>query len=204
MKRLGLTLAALLMLVGSVAAQNVIDRNDDGLKRLSCTSIMVGKNASADGSVITSHTCDSWYRTWFEMVPAADHKPGETMSIYDGRMHTQSAADSTKLYKKGEIPQVAHTYRFLDSSYPCLNEKQVGIGETTISGREELQNKKGMFMVEELCRVALQRASTAREAIKVMGEMIKKYGYGDSGECLTVADKKRCGSSRSMARALTK
>lgn len=188
-KRISVMLCALCLISLGTVAQNIIGRNDEGMKRLSCTSIMVGKKASADGSVITSHTCDSWYRTWFEMVPAADHKKGEMMTIYDGRMHTQSAADSTKLYRKGEIPQVAHTYRFLDSAYPCLNEKQVGIGETTISGREELQNKKGMFMVEELCRVALQRAATAREAIQVMGEMVKKYGYGDSGECLTVADK---------------
>ncbi len=47
-----------------------------------------------------------------------------------------------------------------------------------------------MFMIEELQRIALERCSTAREAIKLMGELIKKYGYGDSGECLTIADPK--------------
>ena len=161
----------------------------EGMSRMSCTSIMVGKGASTDGSVITSHTCDSWYRTWMQVVAAKDHAAGSEEAIYDGRMHTQSASDSTKMYVRGRIPQVAHTYRYLDTAYPCLNEKQLGIGETTISGRKELENKKGLFMIEELERVALERCSTAREAIRLMGDLVKRYGYGDSGECLTIADK---------------
>lgn len=156
---------------------------------LSCTSIMVGKNASADGSVITSHTCDSWYRTWFNIVQSKDWKEKDSVAIFDGRMHTQSPSDSTKMYLKGKIPQVKHTFRFLDSAYPCLNEKQVAMGETTISGKDTLENPNGMFKIEELQRIALQRASTAKEAIKIMGDLIKQYGYGDAGECLTIADK---------------
>ena len=81
----------------------------DGMKRLSCTSIMVGKRASTDGSVITSHTCDSWYRTWMTMTPARDYERDTVTAIYDGRMHTQSPQDSTKMYRKGVIPQVRHT-----------------------------------------------------------------------------------------------
>ncbi len=161
----------------------------DGRSPLSCTSIMVGRLASTDGSVMTSHTCDSWYRTWMQMVPARDHKQGSVTGIYDGRMHTQSAQDSTKMYRRGSIAQVAHTYRYLDTAYPCLNEKQLAMGETTITGRKELRNKDGMFMIEELQRIALERCSTAREAITLMGELVKRYGYGDSGECLTIADK---------------
>lgn len=157
--------------------------------RMSCTSIMVGRNASADGSVMTSHTCDSWYRTWMRMVPARDYERDTVTAIYEGRMHTQSAQDSTKMYRRGVIPQARHTFRFLDTAYPCLNEKQLAMGETTISGRDTLQNKRGMFMIEELARIALERCSTAREAIRLMGDLVKQYGYGDSGECLTIADK---------------
>ena len=157
--------------------------------KTSCTSIMVGKKASADGSVMTSHTCDSWYRTWMQMVPAKDYANDTVTAVYDGRMHTQTASDSTKMYRKGVIPQVRHTYRFLDTAYPCLNEKQLAIGETTISGKDILRNKKGMFMIEELARIALERCSTARGAIRLMGDLVKQYGYGDSGECLTIADK---------------
>lgn len=154
----------------------------------SCTSIMVGKKASIDGSVITSHTCDGNYRTWMEIVPARQYAKDTVVGIYDGLMHTESIDDKSKWVLKGTIPQVKETYQFLNTSYPCLNEKQLGIGETTITGRKELINKNGMFRIEELQRLALERCSTAREAIRLMGELIKQYGYADSGECLTIAD----------------
>lgn len=155
-----------------------------------CTSIMVGKKASADGSVMTSHTCDSWYRTWMQMTKPMDYPRDTVMSIYEGRMHTEYPSSLDGMKEKGKIPQARHTFRFLDTAYPCLNEKQLAIGETTYTGRREMQNKKGMFMIEELQRVALERCSTAREAIALMGKLIKQYGYGDSGECLTIADPK--------------
>ena len=165
------------------------DVTEDPTMRLSCTSIMVGKKASADGSVITSHTCDGMYRTWMTVVPACDNYDGETAAIYEGRNHTQTPQDSTKVHVRGRIPQVAHTFRYLDTAYPCLNEKQLAIGETTITGRTLLQNKKGLFLIEELERIALERCTTAREAIRLMGELVSRYGYGDTGECLTIADK---------------
>ena len=159
-------------------------------ERMSCTSIMVGRKATTDGSVITGHTCDSWYRTWMNMVPAADYPRDTTTTIYEGLMHTEHVTDMTNVKEKGTIPQARHTYRFLNTAYPCLNEKQLGMGETTISGRDTLQNKQGMFMIEELARIALQRCTTARDAIRLMGQFIKDYGYGDSGECLTIGDPK--------------
>lgn len=173
-----LLLLSLLLLTITVTAQD----------KDACTSIMVGKLASADGSVMTSHTCDSWYRTWMNIVPAHDYKNDTIMSVYDGLMHTEHSSDMTGVKEKGTIPQARHTYRFLNTAYPCLNEHQLGIGETTYTGRDTLINKEGMFMIEELCRVALQRCTTAREAITLIGQLVKEYGYGDSGECLTIAD----------------
>lgn len=188
MNKISILALFVLLNVTSVFAQPD-ETTREGMSRMSCTSIMVGKKASADGSVMTSHTCDSWYRTWMQIVPAKEYKNDTVTAIYDGRMHTQSPQDSTKMYRKGIIPQVKKTYRYLDTAYPCLNEKQLAIGETTISGRDTLKNKKGMFMIEELERIVLERCSTARQAITLMGELVKKYGYGDSGECLTIADK---------------
>lgn len=179
MKRLSL-LALSLSLTLLLNAQTAKD---------ACTSIMAGKNATTDGSVITSHTCDSWYRTWMSVEPAADYKNDTVMDIYEGLMHTEKHGDMTGVRIKGQIPQARHTYSFLNTAYPCLNEHQLAIGETTISGRDTLQNKKGMFMIEELQRVVLQRCTTARDAIRLIGELVKKYGYGDSGECITIADR---------------
>ncbi|MBQ8061983.1 MAG: C69 family dipeptidase [Bacteroidales bacterium] len=155
----------------------------------SCTSIMVGRLASADGSVITSHTCDGRYRTWAYMEPAADHEPGTMHQVLRGTMHTSFHGDTTGVKVMGEIPEAAHTYAYLNTAYPCLNEKQLAIGETTFSGPRVLVNPAGWFTIEELERIALQRCDNARDAIRLMGSMAEKYGYGDSGECLTVADK---------------
>ncbi|MDR2064962.1 MAG: C69 family dipeptidase [Prevotellaceae bacterium] len=172
-----------------------------------CTSIMVGKKASADGSVMTSHTCDGRYRTWMNIVPAQKHKKGTVTKILKGTLFTESMDEITglqfaentnatgtadfevSLEIKGEIPEAEETYAFLYTAYPCMNEKNLAIGETTIEGRKELENEKGMFYIEELQRIVLQRCNTARQAIQLMGQLVKQYGYADTGECLTIADK---------------
>ena len=175
-----------LLLVGLNA---VAQEEQEMLVGANCTSIMVGKKASADGSVITSHTCDGRYRTWMRWEAAADHKKGEMYKVYKGTMHTEDPFDNRNVELVGEIPQVEHTYAYLNTAYPCLNEKQLAIGETTFSGPDTLVNDKGMFMIEELERVALMRCDNARDAIKLIGKLVKEYGYGDGGECITIADK---------------
>ncbi len=160
------------------------DRSD------SCTSIMAGRLATVDGSVITSHTCDANYRTWFNIVPAKNYKKKEKTKIYKGKMHTGFATDSTGLEILGEIPQADKTYRFINTAYPAMNEFQLGMGESTFGGKKELKSEKGIFHIEELQRVALERCKTAKDAIKLIGDLIKKYGYCDSGEAITISDKK--------------
>lgn len=156
----------------------------------SCTSIMAGRKATVDGSVITAHTCDAYYRTWLQFVPAQKFERDTTHKVYWGTMHTQTAWSMDKVELKGEIPEAKSTFAYLNTAYPCINEKQLAIGETTISGRKELQNSKGLFLIEELQRIALQRCTTARDAIKLIGSLIKEYGYADAGECITIADKR--------------
>ncbi|TAJ06842.1 peptidase [Marinilabiliaceae bacterium JC017] len=171
-------------------SQSVFDQVNDPYFGESCTSIMVGKQASADGSVITSHTCDGRYRTWLSVEKGEKFKKDTTTAIYKGCLKTENRWDQRRVKQVGEIPQVKETYTFLNTAYPCLNEKQLAIGETTIVGPKELVNDNGMFQVEELERIVLQRCSTARDAIRLIGKLIKEYGYGDWGECLTIADKK--------------
>lgn len=155
-----------------------------------CTTIMVGRHASTDGSVMTSHSCDGNYRTWLEIFPHLKFEKGVMHPVYWGMLHTEEAWDMTKVTKKGEIPEVAETYAYLNTAYPCLNEKQLAIGETTIYGREELRNEDGLFLIEELEKIALQRCKTAREAIALIGRLAEEYGYGDLAECITLADPK--------------
>ncbi len=155
-----------------------------------CTSIMVGKEASTDGSVMTAHSCDGNYRTWLQIEPAREHPPGTRKPIYWGMLHNETPDDMRGLQLKGYIPEVERTYRFFNVAYPAMNEKGLAIGETTINGRRELRNDEGLFLIENLQQIVLERTSTARDAIRLIGEMVKEYGYGDWGECLTFADAK--------------
>ncbi|MEI6050794.1 MAG: C69 family dipeptidase [Bacteroidota bacterium] len=155
-----------------------------------CTTITVGRLASTDGSVMTSHSCDGNYRTWLEIFPHQKYDKGAIHPVYQGMLHSEEAWDMTKVTKKGEIPEIAETYSYLNTAYPCLNEKQLAIGETTIYGRQELVNEGGLFLIEELEKIALQRCKTAREAIALIGKLAEEYGYADLAECITLADPK--------------
>jgi len=162
------------------------DESSDG-----CTSIIVGRLASTDGSTITSHTCDGSSRNWIEIVQHAKHEPGTTVPIYNKRIKkTEFVGDTRTLGTLGEIPQVEETYAYVNSVYPCLNEHQLGIGETTIGGKGKLKSSNGIFSIEELEKIVLARTITARDAIRLMGELAEKYGYVDTGECLTFIDPK--------------
>lgn len=156
-----------------------------------CTSITVGKKASADGSVMTSHTDDSHRtRSWMDIVPAKDHDKGATMPMYKRTACDSFAMPTYKHTEIGRIPQVGHTYQYINTAYPSMNEHQLAIGESTFGGRDELQSDEGLIDCQRLDQLMLERTTTAREAIKMAGELTKKYGWNDAGECLTIADTK--------------
>ncbi len=155
---------------------------------LACTDILVGKAASTDGSVITSHTCDGRYDSRLQIVPAQDFEPGSMAPVYENIVY----GDRMELVKLGEIPQVEHTYKYFHVAYPFANEHQVIIGETTIGGAPETKNSDEAIMtIEQLEVFALQRGKTAKEVIQIMGDLAVEYGFREScylGECLTVSD----------------
>ncbi|NQT81308.1 MAG: C69 family dipeptidase [Candidatus Aminicenantes bacterium] len=140
-----------------------------------CSSFLVTKGASKDGSVFITYTCDGEFLPHLEYIPAQDHKPGEFIEILgrDGKL-------------KGKIAQVPHTYAVVG----LMNEYQLAIGETTFGGRRELRNPEGFLHYFTLMKLALQRAKTAREAIKVMASLVEEYGYASSGESFSIADTK--------------
>ena len=154
-----------------------------------CTSVPVSPEVSSDGT-LTSHSCDGGYEIRIKVVPGKAYPAGAKRDIMKGGGLGEEKPLNQQEHKVGEIPQVEKTFTRYDASYPFMNEKGIIIGETTIGGRRELYNDEGLFDIMELERLALERASTAREAIKIMGEFAEKYGYGDSGECLTIGDAK--------------
>ncbi len=144
---------------------------------LACTNFLITKGATVDGSTMITYAADS-HVLYGELyyTPASDHLPGEMLDIYEW---------DTGDYL-GQIPQVPHTYAVVG----LMNEHQVSIGETTFGGRHELRNPEGILDYGSLMFIALQRAKTAREAIRVMTELVEKYGYYSEGESFSIADPK--------------
>ncbi len=140
-----------------------------------CTNFIVGKNASADGSVICSYNADS-YGMFMGLChfPAGKHAKGEMRQIYDW---------DTNVYH-GEIPEAEETYNVIGN----INEWQLTIGETTYGGREEMVDSTGILDYGSLIYIALQRSKTAREAISVMTTLAETYGYNSEGETFTICD----------------
>jgi dipeptidase len=155
-----------------------------------CTSITCGRLATADGSVITSHTDDSHRtRSWIDIQPGRKHPSGSTAPMYR-RVNCDSLAMPAYIHKEiGRIPQVTETHGYINTAYPCMNVFQVGIGESTFGGREELQSDEGLIDCQQLCQLMLERSRSAREAIRIAGDLLGRYGWSDYGECLTISDK---------------
>jgi dipeptidase len=186
-------LPALLILVVAAAGAAVLwSGSETALPAApdSCTSILVGRLASADGSTMTSHSCDSGTdRTWMTMVPSRIYTADSKAKIYYEPKRSKRPDDPERL-EAGEIPQIRATFGYLDTAYPIMNERQLAIGETTIGGRFELVSQKGLLDAPELYRLALERTASAREAIRLIDALTKAYGYNDFGECFTFADTK--------------
>ena len=142
---------------------------------LACTNFLVTPGASVNGTSMITYAADShvlYGELYFR--PAADYPPGTMLDVYEW--------DTNRFL--GRIPQVSHTYSVVGN----MNEHQVAIGETTYGGRYELVDTTGIVDYGSLMYITLQRARTAREAIKIMGELVEKYGYHSSGESFSIAD----------------
>ncbi len=189
-KNLFATFVICIFVFSFVKAQT-IDKSDwVGCYPDGCTSITVGKKASTDGSVFTSHTDDSHRsKSEFNIEPAKDFPQGSMKKVYKRVSKNIHAMPTYEFEEVGEIPEVAHTFRYINTAYPCLNEHQLGIGESTFGGRESLVSDNGIIDCTQLCQLMLERCKTAREAITLAGELIKEHGWIDVGECLTIADK---------------
>lgn len=81
--------------------------------------------------------------------------------------------------------QVPHTFAYFEETYGVINEKQVGIAESTCSGifgaKPATQGGYALMSVDTLSQLAMERATTAREAVQLMGAMAEKYGFYGAG-----------------------
>ena len=172
---------------------------------LPCTTLLVDEEATADGSTFVTYSCDGGIFAGIRVVPSATHAPGSSAFLFDDVDFFESTAIA-KPEPLGSIPQIASTYRYLDTlAGPALwhlggmNEHGLAIAETTLGGtRPELANPHGLLAPFSACperslmTLALQRARTAREAIHVIGELAEMHGYHSTfpmdGEQFAISD----------------
>ena len=140
-----------------------------------CSNIIITRGASADGSCMVSYAADS-HQLFGELyfTPAGKFKAGSMLNIRDW--------DSQK--PLGAIEQVERTWQTVGN----MNSRQLIIAETTWGGREEQVDENGIMDYGSLIYVTLQRAATAREAIKTIVDLANRYGYPSEGETFSIAD----------------
>jgi dipeptidase len=150
-------------------------------QKLDCFSFVVGKNASADGSVIFAHNEDTGpLGVNYYKVPGKFHQPGEEIIMERG----------------ARVPQAAVTYGYLWINIPScdvcdsyVNEYGVSVGSDGCPSREDKPELKDGGIVFWLRRIIAERAGTAREGVKIAGRLIEEYGYASSGRSYIIADK---------------
>ena len=142
---------------------------------MACTNLIVGRKASADGSVMITYSADDYGSFgYLHFYPAGDHAPGTMRPLYDYETNNYL----------GEIPEAPHTYGVIGQ----INEHQLSVMETTFGWREELTDTTGLLDYGSLMYLTLQRARTAREGIDVWTKLVDTYGYRSEGESITLAD----------------
>ncbi len=142
---------------------------------VACTNFLITRGASADNSTMITYSADSHELYGFLYYqPAQDHAEGAMLDVYDW--------DTGRFL--GKIKQVPHTYAVVG----LMNEHQLSLGETTYGGRSDLVNPEGIIDYGSAMYLALQRAKTAREAIRVIADLYDEYGYCSSGESFSIAD----------------
>ena len=140
-----------------------------------CTNFIVTKGASTDGSVMVTYAADSHqlYGALY-YTPKGKFKPGSMLRVEEW--------DTGKYL--GEIAQIPQTYTTVGN----MNEHSLIITETTYGGLSQLEDPNGKIDYGSLIYITLQRAKTAREAIKTIVELANTYGYASSGESFSIAD----------------
>jgi dipeptidase len=171
---------------------------------MACTCLLVARGATADGSTFVTYSCDGGIFAAVRIEDEAVHPPDSVTTLLDDPSFFESAQEEPAVI--GSLPQVPLTHRYIDllagpgfSHIGGMNQHGVGIAETTLTcTRPELANPHGLlapFSVRperSLMTLALQRARSAREAVRIIGALAEDYGYHSSfpidGEQLAISD----------------
>jgi len=180
----------------------------EGFDEMGCTIVAVGKDASVNGTAMITHNDDSSsadYRLW--IIPAMDWPEDAKRDIVIdshnyidfGNWPEVDYSTNESVMVMGQIDQADHTYQYFHSRYSFMNEMGVAMGESTFGVGNHMPNGEEIdrVMVDESpgivdCwyaqDIALERAKTAREAVRIMGDLVEEHGWYGPGETINVTD----------------
>ena len=146
-----------------------------------CFTVLVGKEASAEGTLLYGHNDDDGF---------------QLVNYYvEPRMNYPQGAEQILQYG-GRIPQVATTHKFLWLEVPgmevadgFMNEYGVCIGSNFCGSREDKLDISRGGILYDLRLIMAQRAKTAREAVRIAGSLIVQFGYRGSGRSYCISDR---------------
>ncbi len=185
---------------------------------IACTTMIVTPGATTDGSMLVAHSDDDELGDQrLVYVPAKKQEGARTIYsdflnypriVTDDRGPAYNTPGHEPTSALAEIPykeiwkllgrEQLTSFSYFDGNYGIMNEKNLMMGECTNGANFEPDpnpkrssgKPQRLFYSSELSRIALENCTTAREAVKLMGALIDKYGYFSTGETLLVGDEK--------------
>jgi len=150
-------------------------------ENLNCFTIVTGKDTTVDGSVLLAHNEDDQGRLLVNIykVPPRGHRRGDIFTMKSGTVLPQTTSIPGLLWL--EIPEC-------DFADAYISEYGVTVTSNSCPSREDKPELSAGGIGFSLRRLVAERAHTAREGVRIAGELISQYGYNASGRTYIIAD----------------
>jgi dipeptidase len=147
-----------------------------------CFTVLVGKKASADGSVIVAHNEDDYGDIIVNVrkIRARDYGGPQKVSLGKGGVFETDGKTNGFLWIEAAGEEFADSF---------VNEHGVVITSDSCPSRETREDLTDGGIGWMLRRIMAEKARSAREAVTIAGELVERYGYGGSGRTYSIADK---------------